>query len=107
MGTPALCLGSINFFHINFLCRHSSPGLSLGQTGFVPGTSPVKSGFHCVEQGEFLGLSLFFTGFVPGANWVCPWDKSGENWDQPDKKNLCLCAFLLPERGGGGAKRIA
>ena len=39
----------INFIHINFLCRPSSPGLSLGQTGFVPGTNPVKSGFHCVE----------------------------------------------------------
>ena len=39
----------INFFHINFLCRPSSPGLSQGQTGFVPGTNPVKSGFHCVK----------------------------------------------------------
>ena len=39
----------INYFHINFLCRPSPPGLSLGQTGFVPGTNPVKSGFHCVE----------------------------------------------------------
>ena len=38
----------INFFHINSL-RPSSPGLSLGQTGFVPGTIPVKSGFHCVN----------------------------------------------------------
>ena len=36
----------INFFHINFLCLPSSPGLSQGQTGFVPGTNPVKSGFH-------------------------------------------------------------
>ena len=26
------------------------PGLSLGQTGFVPGTNPVRSGFHCVNK---------------------------------------------------------
>ena len=39
----------INFFHINFLCCTISPGLSQGQTGFVSGTNPVKSGFRCVE----------------------------------------------------------
>ena len=33
----------INSFHINFLCRPSSPGLSQVFTGFVPGTNPVKS----------------------------------------------------------------
>ena len=31
------------------LCRPSSPGLFLGQTRFVQGTNPVKSGFHCVK----------------------------------------------------------
>ena len=50
----------INFRHINFLCRPSSPGLFQGQT------NPVKSGFHCVKQGENPGLSQVFTGFVPG-----------------------------------------
>ena len=39
----------IIFFHINFLRRPSSPALSQGQTEFVPGTNPVKSGFHCVK----------------------------------------------------------
>ena len=55
----------------------------------------MKSGFHCVEQGEFLGLSLFFTGFVPGTNWVCPWDNSGEKLGPTGQKKLCLCAFFL------------
>ena len=87
----------INFFHINFLCRPSSPGLSQGQTGLVPGTNPVKSGFHCVKQGENPGFSQVFTGFVPGRN---PMKSPGQTRGHPKtnrQKSLCLCAFFLPD----------
>ena len=61
----------INFFHINFLCRPSSPGLSLG--------------FHRVcprdKSGE-IGLPLCKIrrkpGCVPGFHRICPRDKRGE-----------------------------
>ena len=79
------------------MCRPSSPGLSLGQTGFVPGTNPVKSGFHCVKYGENPGLSQVFTGFVPGTNPVKSPDKPGVVPRPTGQKNLCLCAFFLPE----------
>ena len=76
----------INFFHINFLCRPSSPGLSQGQTGFVPGTNPVKPGFHCKIRRK--------PGLVPGFHQICPKNKPGEipgtnpgpSQDQPAKK---------------------
>ena len=82
----------INFFHINFLCRPASPGLSQGQTGFVPGTNPLRSGFHCVEQGENPGLSQVFTGFVPGTN---PPGQPGVVPRPTGQKNLCLCVRYL------------
>ena len=46
-------------------------------------------------------MSLFFTGFVPGTNWVCPWDKSGENWDKPDKKVYVYVPFSCLNEGSG------
>ena len=87
----------MNVFHVNFLCRPSSPGLSLGQTGFVRGTNPVKSGFHCVKQEENPGLSQVFTGFVPGTNPVKSPDAPGVVPRPTGQKNLCLCAFFLPD----------
>ena len=45
--------------------------------GIVPGTNRVKSGFHCVKEGENPGLSQVFTGFVPGTNPVKSPDKPG------------------------------
>ena len=48
-------------------------------------------------------MSQFFTGFVPGTNWVCPWDKSGENWDQPDKKGYVYVPFSCLRGGEGEA----
>ena len=55
----------INIFHINFLCRPSTPGcLSQGQTGFVPGTNRAS----IVENKE--------------KTWVCPWDKLGSSRGQ-------------------------
>ena len=87
----------INFFHINFLCRPSSPGLSQGQTGFVPGTNPGLPGFQCKIRRK--------PGFVPGFHRVCPRNKPGVK--SPDKpgavprptgqKSLCSCAFFLPD----------
>ena len=62
----------INVFHSNFLCRPSSPGLSQGQTGFVPKTNPVKSP-----------------------------DKPGVVPRPTGQKKLCLCDFsFLPEYRG-------
>ena len=55
-----------------------SPDLSQGQTGFVPGTNPVKNwdtpGFspYCTQW------KPDFTGFVPGTNPVCPRDNPGD-----------------------------
>ena len=31
----------------------------------------------------FLGLSQFSPDLSQGQTRVCPWDKSGENWDKP------------------------
>ena len=80
----------INFFHINFLSRPSSPGLSRGQTGDKPGE---------------IGLSLCKIRrkprFVPGFHRICPRDKPGEipgtnpglSQDQPDKKVYVYVPF--------------
>ena len=61
----------INVFHINFLCRPSSPGSSQGQTGFVPGTNPVKSGLSLCKIRRN-------PGFVPCFHRLCPRDEPGE-----------------------------
>ena len=70
--------------NINFWVR--LPRLSLGQSGFVPGTKP--------------GFSLFYTKmdaqFVPGTNPVCPWTIPGT---KGSKGSLCVkssCAFFAP-----------
>ena len=73
----------INSFHINFLCRPSPPGLSKGQTGFVPGTNPGLLGFHCVKSGENPGLSQVFPGTNPGSSQ-----------DQPDKNVYVYVPFF-------------
>ena len=85
------CKRHINFLHINFPCRPSSPGLSQGQT-------------HRDKPG-FAGLPLCKIrrkpGFVPGLHRVCPRDKPGEiprtnpglSQDQPDKKVYVYVPF--------------
>ena len=77
-------------FHINFLCRPSSPGLSQGWPRVCPRDKPGFAG---------LPLCKIRTkpGFVPGTNRVCPRDKPGENPRPTWQKSLCLCAFFLPE----------
>ena len=56
----------------------TTPGLSGDFTGFVPGTSPVKTwdkpGFSAYSTQR----KPDFTGFVPGTNPVCPWDNAGD-----------------------------
>ena len=68
-------------------CPRDKPGLSPGQSGFVPGTNP--------------GFFLFYTAeaqFVPGTNPVCPWDIPGT---KGGRQSLCvkrLCAFFVPQK---------
>ena len=62
----------------------TTPGISPGLTGFVPGTKPTLS------QGQTQVSSLFYTmeaQFVPGTNPVCPWDNPGD--EGRHKKFMC------------------
>ena len=87
----------INSFHINFLCRPSSPGLSQGLTGFVPGTNPVKSGFHHVNKEKTQVCPRFSPDLSRGQTRWNPRDKPGVVPRPTGQKSLCLRAFFLPE----------
>ena len=66
-------------------CPRDKPGLSPGQSGFVPGTNP---GFLLIYTAE--------AQLVPGTNPVCPWDIPGT---KGGRKSLCvksLCASFVP-----------
>ena len=66
-------------------CPWDRPGLSPGQSGFVPGTNP---GFLLIYTAE--------AQFVPGTHPVCPWDIPGT---KGGRKSLCvksLCASFVP-----------
>ena len=54
-------------------------------------------GFHCVKSGENRGLSLGQSGVVPGTNPVCPWNNPGVFPRATRPKSLCLCAFFQKE----------
>ena len=67
----------------------TTPGLSLGQAQFVPGTHP-----GCPRV-----FSLFYTveaQFVLGTNPVCPRDKPVANGGRKNLCAKCLCAFSGP-----------
>ena len=80
----------INIFHINFLCRPSSPGLSQ----VCPRDRPREIGLPLCKIRRK-------PGFVPGFHRICPRDKPGEIpgtnpgscQDQPDKKVYVYVPF--------------
>ena len=92
-----LCIAKILVLMVNFFCRPSSPGLSQGQTRFVPRTNWVchrdKLSFHYVKSGENLGFSLGQSGFVQRTNLVCPWDNPGVVPRATGPKSLCSDLF--------------
>ena len=65
----------------------NKPGLSLGQSGFVPGTNP---GFLIFLHN---GRPVF-----PGTNPACPWDNPGGEGQRKEltcSKFMCLFRSLL------------
>ena len=78
-------------------CPRDKPGLSLGQSGFVPGTNP-----------------LFLLTLHSGSP-VCPWDKPslsrGHSWDEGRQKEfMCqkfMCLFRSLDSGVSLAKNLA
>ena len=76
----------VNFFHLNFLCLPSSPGLSQGQTRWNRAST--------VQNKEKTRVCPRFSpGFSRGqARWN-PWDKPGSSQDQPDKKVYVYVPF--------------
>ena len=69
-------------------CPWDKLGLSQGQTGL-----PL-----CKTRRN-LGLSVGQTHFVPGKKPACHWDNPGVVPKGNRPKNLCVCAFFLPEMG--------
>ena len=65
----------------------TTPGLSLGQTQFVPTT------WVCPRDKPRFS-SLFYT--VPGPNPVSPWDKPVANGGRTSSCAKCLCAYSGP-----------
>ena len=78
----------------------TTPGLSLGQTRFVPGTNPGcprdKPRFSSYFTQWKPSLSLGQARFVPGTNPVCPWDKPVANGGRRSLGVQSLCAKFAP-----------
>ena len=78
----------------------TTPGLSQGQTQFVPGTNPVcpwdKPGLSLGQTEVFSLLYTVDAQFVPGTNLACSWDKPVANGGRKSLCAKCLCAFSGP-----------
>ena len=83
LGALAFSQARKRHIKLNFLVRvglGTTPRISLGQPGFVPGANPL-----CLRDKPGFSL-LFYTveaQFVPGTSPGCPWDKGRQ------KKFMC------------------